>query len=201
MNRRLPNEILSHILNLVGEESTLDLKPLVLVNRQWNSMAASNLLKVICVSSLGELVRLCNQIIEYHNPENSLRSSVAKYTKTLIVSGIIDGTADSHLGLDDLGDQPRGTGEESEDYAIPADIKMEPDMIRSKLHTALSRLVLLEGFEWYGRFAGDYYLVRYLQQTKIIRHLAYGIDMFVSSESLGKPLNMLYGQNGLRQFN
>ncbi|QRW24794.1 26S proteasome non-ATPase regulatory subunit 12 [Rhizoctonia solani] len=61
---------------------------------------------------------------------------------------------------------------------------MEPDTIRQKVHAAFSHFVLLEGFEWYGRFAGDYHLARYLQQTKVIRHLAYGIDMFVSSESL-----------------
>ncbi|CAE6450231.1 unnamed protein product [Rhizoctonia solani] len=89
-----------------------------------------------------------------------------------------------HLGLEDLGEQPRGPDEGDEEDAIPPDIQMEPDTIRQKVHAAFSHFVLLEGFEWYGRFAGDYHLARYLQQTKVIRHLAYGIDMFVSSESL-----------------
>ncbi|ELU40554.1 26S proteasome non-ATPase regulatory subunit 12 [Rhizoctonia solani AG-1 IA] len=122
--------------------------------------------------------------IEYHSCGNGPKSSVANYTKTLIVSGITNGDADSHLGLEDLGEQPRGPDEGDEEDAIPPDIQMEPDTIRQKVHAAFSHFVLLEGFEWYGRFAGDYHLARYLQQTKVIRHLAYGIDMFVSSESL-----------------
>ncbi|GAB1524526.1 hypothetical protein RhiTH_007680 [Rhizoctonia solani] len=184
MPKRLPEEILSKISKLVGEESTFDLKPLSLVSRQWHSVVAPTLLSTVSISSLGKLVELCDQIVEYHSRGNGPKSSVANYTKTLIVSGITNGDADSHLGLEDLGEQPRGPDEGDEEDAIPPDIQMEPDTIRQKVHAAFSHFVLLEGFEWYGRFAGDYHLVRYLQRAKVIRHLAYGIDMFVSSESL-----------------
>ncbi|CAE7161078.1 unnamed protein product [Rhizoctonia solani] len=186
MNRRLPNEIISHISKLVGEESTLDLKPFILVNHQWHATAAPTLLAAISITSLGRLVELCDQIILYQRDGTTSRSTIAKYTKSIIVSGaiIIDGSTDSHLGLDDLGQQPRGENEGLEEDSIQADIEMEPGTIRNKLRVALSQLVLLSGFEWYGRFAGDYYLARYLQQSKTIQHLAYGIDMFVSSVSL-----------------
>ncbi|KAG8699705.1 hypothetical protein FRC11_013542, partial [Ceratobasidium sp. 423] len=184
MNKKLPAEILSKISKLAGEESTFDLKPFVLVNRQWHAAVAPTLLAAIAITSLGKLVELCDQIIAYHSSGNAPQSSVAKYTKTIIISGIINGDADSHLGLDDLGEQPRGDEEGPEEDAIKPDIEIEPDTIRDKLRLALSQLVLLDGFEWYGRFAGDYYLARYLQQSKVIRHLAYGIDMSVSSVSL-----------------
>ncbi|CAE6474082.1 hypothetical protein ACGC1H_006746 [Rhizoctonia solani] len=184
MNQRLPEEILSTISNLVGQESSFDLKPLVLVNRQWHTAVAPTLLAAISVTSLGRLVELCDQIIANCNDDNALKSSIAKYTRSIVVSGLINGDADSHLGLDDLGEQPRGSDEGAEEDAIKADIEMEPDTIRDKIRAALSRLALLDGFEWYGRFAGDYFLARYLQQSKRVRHLAYGIDMFVSSVSL-----------------
>ncbi|CAE6457891.1 unnamed protein product [Rhizoctonia solani] len=184
MSCTLPNEILYRISKLVGEESILDLKPFVLVNRQWHAAAAPALAAVISVTSLGKLIELCDQITSYQRDDTTSRSTLAKFTKTIVISGIVDGDADSHLGLDDLGAQPRGQNEGPEEDSIQADIEMEPEIIRSKLHVALSRLVLLSGFEWYGRFAGDYYLVRYLQQSKTIRHLAYGIDRSVSNVSL-----------------
>ncbi|CAE6386918.1 unnamed protein product [Rhizoctonia solani] len=184
MSKKLPEEILSKISKLIGEESTFDLKPLTLVSRQWHSVAASTLLAAISISSLGKLVELCDQVLEYHGLGNSLKSSVAKYAKTLIISGMTNGDADSHLGLEDLGKQPRGPDEGDEEDEIPPDIHVEPDTIRHKIRAALSQFALLDGFEWYGRFAGDYHIARYLQHSKVIRHLAYGIDMFVSSESL-----------------
>ncbi|CAE6470744.1 unnamed protein product [Rhizoctonia solani] len=184
MNQKIPQEILSRISKLAGEESTLDLKPLVLVSRQWHAAAAPTLLAAISVNSLGKIVELCDQIIVYNRNDNALKSSIAKYTKTVVISGSLEGGADSHLGLDDLGKQPRGDEEEPEEDALEADIEIEPDTVRDKVRAAFSQLDLVDGFEWYGRFAGDYYLARYLQQSKAIRHLAYGIDMFVSSVSL-----------------
>ncbi|KAH7334260.1 hypothetical protein B0J17DRAFT_672739 [Rhizoctonia solani] len=178
MNQQIPQEILSTILNLASEESTLALKPLTLVSRQWYTAAAPILFATISISSLGKLVQLCDQIAAYQYSDNALKSSIAKYTKTIVISGSLEGSADSHLGLDDLGEQPRGDEEGPEEDALEADIEMEPDTVREKILTALSQLVLLDGFEWYGRFAGDYYLARYLQQTKAVRRLAYGIDMF-----------------------
>ncbi|KAH7334248.1 hypothetical protein B0J17DRAFT_672703 [Rhizoctonia solani] len=185
MNRRLPNEILSRISKLVGEESTLDLKSFVLVNHRWHATAAPALLTTISINSLGKLIELCDQIGEYQNGGNTLQSAVAKCTRTIVISGSTnDGSADSHLGLEDLGVQPRGEDEGPEEDSLQADIKMEPDTIRDKVRVAFSQLVLLSGFEWYGRFAGDYHLARYLQQSNSIRYLAYGIDMLVSSVSL-----------------
>ncbi|CAE6387090.1 unnamed protein product [Rhizoctonia solani] len=189
MVSRLPNEIIYHISNLVGEESTFDLKPLVLVNRQWNSTTAPALLKVISISSLGGLVELCDQVVEYHGLGNSLRSSVAKYTKTIIIPGITYADADSHVALEDLDKQPRGPGEGDDEAAIRPDIEIKPDKIRQKIRTAFSQFILLDGFEWYGRFAGDHHLVRYLQQATVIRHLAYGTNMLMSSRSLAYRAN------------
>ncbi|CAE6474021.1 unnamed protein product [Rhizoctonia solani] len=180
----MPNEILSCISKLVGEESILDLKPFVLVNRQWHTTASPALAAVISVKSLGKLIELCDQITSYQRDDATSRSTLAKFTKTIVISGTTNGGVDCHLGLDDLGAQPRGQHEGPEEHSMQADTEMEPEIIRSKLHVALSQLVLLSGFEWYGRFAGDYYLARYLQQSKTIRHLAYGIDMFVSGNSL-----------------
>ncbi|KAG8686295.1 hypothetical protein FRC11_009189, partial [Ceratobasidium sp. 423] len=131
---------------------------------------------------------LCDQIVAYHGGGNAPQSSVAKYTKIFIISGATNGDVDSHLGLDDLGEQPRGEDEGAEEDLIQPDIEIEPDTTRDKLRTALSQLTLLDGFEWYGRFVGDYYLVRYLQQSKVIRYLACGTDMFVSSVSPGEML-------------
>ncbi|CAE6535439.1 unnamed protein product [Rhizoctonia solani] len=184
MIHRLPNEILSRISKLVGAESTFDLKPFVLVNHQWHAMAAPALLAAISITSLGDLIGLCDQVTGYQHDETASQSTIARFTKTVVVSGIIDGSADSHLGLDDLGRQSRGPDEGPDEDSIQADIELEPNTIRSKIYAAFSQLVLLNGFEWYGRFAGDYYLARYLQQSKTIRNLAYGIDMFVSSVSL-----------------
>ncbi|EUC55476.1 26S proteasome non-ATPase regulatory subunit 12, putative [Rhizoctonia solani AG-3 Rhs1AP] len=184
MNRRLPEEILVEISNLVGQDSSFALKPLALVNRQWHSAVAPTLLAAISVTSLGKLVELCDQIIVSCSANHTLKSSIAKYTRTIVISGITNGDEDSHLGLDDLGEQPRGPDEGAEEDAMKADIEIEPDTMRDNLRAALSQLVLLDGFEWYGRFAGDYFLARSLQQSKKVRHLAYGIDMFVSSVSL-----------------
>jgi hypothetical protein len=201
MGKKLPDEILSEISRLIGKESTFDLKPLTFVSHQWHAVASPTLLAAVSITSLSKLVELCDQVIQYHSLENDLKSSVAKYTKTFIISGTTKGSADSHLGLEDLGQQPRGPDEGDEEDALAPDIQIEPDTIHDKIHAAFSQLVLLSGFEWYGRFAGDYHLVRYLQQANVIRHLAYGIDMFVSSESLGKLLILSYVQRDLRNIN
>jgi hypothetical protein len=187
MFHQLPNEIVLRIARLVGEESTLDLKPLVLVNRQWHTVVAPLLLATISVSSLGNVVELCDQIISFgQRDDNAHSSSIARYTKTIVISGEIweNDRSDSRVGLEDLGEQPLGENEGSEP-AVEPDIDMPPEEVSGKIRTALPRLTSLDGFEWYGRFAGDYYLVRYLQQAKVIRHLAYGVDMFVSSASPG----------------
>ncbi|KAJ1301717.1 hypothetical protein OPQ81_008950 [Rhizoctonia solani] len=182
---KLTQDILTYISNLAGEESTLDLKPIALVSRRWHAAATPTLLAAISLTSLGKLVEFCDQIIKYQSGDNSLQSSIAKYTKTIVISSEVGGcTADSHLGLEDLGEQPRGDEEGPEGDALKADIEIEPGTIRAKICAAVSQLDLLNGFEWYGRFAGDYHLARYLQESKAIRHLAYGIDMFVSSVSL-----------------
>ncbi|CAE6470801.1 unnamed protein product [Rhizoctonia solani] len=183
MDCRLPNEILSRISKLVSQESTFDLKPFVLVNRRWHATAAPVLLAAISITSLSKLIKLCDQIVDYHS-SGTLQSTVAKWTRTIVISGTTDGSADSHLGLEDLGEQPRGDDEGPEEDSLKADVEMESNAIRDKVRAALSQLALLDGFEWYGRFAGDYHIARYLQQSKSIRHLAYGIDMFVSSVSL-----------------
>lgn len=188
MSIKLPNEVIHQISSSLGEDSSLDLKPFTLLNRQWHSVIAPVLLSTIAVSSLGKLVELCDHIISFREAAGgSLQSTIEAHTRTLVIAGEIwdAGTLDTHVGLEDLGDISRGPDEDGDDPAEP-DIELPSEQVLSSIQAALPRLVALEGFEWYGRFAGDYYLVRYLQKAKVIKHLVFGIDMQVSSPSTGK---------------
>ncbi|QRW11888.1 26S proteasome non-ATPase regulatory subunit 12 [Ceratobasidium sp. AG-Ba] len=193
MLTKLPNELIANILALVGKESSLDLKPLTLVGRQWHAVVAPSLLSIISVSSLGNLAELCDFLHSKSNSsEEGLPLAVFKNTKTIVISGKIwPAHRDCHVGLEDLGEVGEGENEDTDDPAEP-DVSLSFDEISSKLRAGLPLLAALDGLEWYGRFAGDYHLVRYLQKANIIRHLAYGIDMQVSGVSLA------YRENAFR---
>ena len=104
MSDKLPAEIIIRILFLIGEESTLYLKPFTLLNQQWHALAAPILLSTISVTSLGNLVKLCEKI---SSPKNTLRS-IEAFTKTLVIAGETwgDRIVDSHAGLEDISDLP-----------------------------------------------------------------------------------------------
>lgn len=186
MSLKLPDEVVLQISRLIGEDSSLDLKPSTLLNRQWHRVAAPLLLSTIVVSSLGKLVTLCDHIISFSKTAGgTLRSTIETHTKTLVIHGEIwkAGQQGSHLGLEDE-DLADLLDEEEDDSAEP-DIEMPSEEILSRMQSALHRLAALEGFEWYGRFAGDYYLVRYIQKANVVTYLAYGITD-VSSMSRGE---------------
>lgn len=184
MHNKLPNEILLRISKLVSNDSTLDLKPLSLLNRQWYAVVGPILLATISVSTLGQVIELCDQITCFSRSK-TFPSFIAKHAKTVVISGTMweIGVADCHFGLEDLGEQLRG--EEEGDTLVEPDVGLSSQDVSEKIHAALPSLVLLDGLEWYGRFAGDYCLVRYLQQSGVVRRLAYGVDMFVSTVSPG----------------
>jgi hypothetical protein len=187
MSRKLPNEVILRVSALLSKESSLDLKPLTLVNHQWHNVVAPALLSTISVSSLRDLVEMCDHLMSFDKHlEDTRLSSIMDNTKTIVIAGVIWGgdVADSHVGLEDLGEVARGDDEDG-DPAEP-DINIPFDEVSSKIREALPLLTKLNGLEWYGRFAGDYHLVRYLQKANVIQHLAYGIDMQVSSVSVGK---------------
>lgn len=182
MNVRFPNEILLHISKVLGEDSTLYLKPFSLLNRRWHSEVAPILLSTISVSSLGELVELCDHITSFDEvTSGTLQSTIGLHTTTIVINGksCESWTLDCHAGLEDLGYTHK-------DEEHPIGINMSSEQILSKLRDALPRLVLLAGLEWYGRFNGDYYLVRYLQDANVIKHLKYGVDEHRSRYSLGE---------------
>ncbi|KAF8600314.1 hypothetical protein BDV93DRAFT_559451 [Ceratobasidium sp. AG-I] len=188
---KLPNEVILQVSTTLAEDSSLDLKPFTLLNRRWHSVIAPALLSTISVSSLGKLVELCDHVTSFgEHTGGALQSTIETHAKTLVIAGeILDGgMLDPHVGLDDLGDIPRGEDELGDEPAEP-DTTMPPAQILSKIHSAFPRFAALEGFEWYGRFAGDYHIVRYLQKAKVIKHLAYGIDMQVSSPSIAYRQN------------
>ena len=188
MPAKLPNEVILQVSMVLAEDSSVDIKPFTLLNRQWHSVLAPVLLSTIAVSSLGKLVEFCDQITSFNeHTSGTLQSTIENHAKALVIAGEIwdAGALDSHVGLEDLGDIPRGEDELGDEPAEP-DTELPPEQILSKIHSALPRLAALEGFEWYGRFAGDYHLVRYLQKANVIKHLAYGIDMQVSSASIGE---------------
>ncbi|KAG8712825.1 hypothetical protein FRC09_019425 [Ceratobasidium sp. 395] len=190
MSHKLPNEIVLNISTWVAKDSSLDLKPLTLVDRQWHSVVAPPLLSTISVSSLGNLLALCDHLVSLGEASNdALLSALPKNAQTIVISGVIWGwRADCRVGLEDLGEIGRADGEDDEDPDEP-DVSVPFNEIVSKLRTALPFLTVLDGLEWYGRFAGDYHLVRYLQKAGVIRHLSYGVDMPVSSMSLAYRQN------------
>ncbi|KAG8781350.1 hypothetical protein FRC12_021955 [Ceratobasidium sp. 428] len=185
MSHKLPNEILLNISAWVANDSSLDLKPLTLVDRQWYSVAAPSLLSTISVTSLGNLLELCDHLVSFGgSPSDGLTSALPKNARTIVISGVIWGRrADCCVGLEDLR-EILGTGEEDTENTDELDVSVPFDEIVSKLRSALSLLTVLDGLEWYGRFVGDYHLIRYLQKAGVIRHLSYGIDTQVSSVSL-----------------
>ncbi|KAF8599700.1 hypothetical protein BDV93DRAFT_546675, partial [Ceratobasidium sp. AG-I] len=172
MSEKLPNEILLDIMSLLGEESTLYLVPFTLLNRYWHSLAAPVLLSTISVSSLGSLLGLCEQMV---SPNNTFRS-IETFTRTIIINGESwdNYTTDCHAGLEDVSNLPL-RNEADGDPAEP-DIDMPPEQVLSSLRGALTRCMALDGLEWYGRFAGDYYLTRFLQGTRAIRRVTYKIE-------------------------
>lgn len=181
ITERLPKEILLDIVSLLAKDSTLYLKPFTLLNRDWHTVAAPVLLSTISVSSLGGLVSLCEQIT---SSNNTLRS-IETFTKTIVIDGDFweDRTSDSYVGLEDVSDLPprnEADGEPNE-----PDISMPPEQVLSIIHATVSRFVALDALEWYGRFAGDYHLVRYLQRAGVIRHMTYKIEA-CSNKSTGK---------------
>ncbi|KAF8607176.1 hypothetical protein BDV93DRAFT_520066 [Ceratobasidium sp. AG-I] len=184
MPAKLPNEILLNILSLVGDYSTTDLKPLALLNRQWHRVVAPTLLSTIAVSSLGDLMELCAHLLSFGIPtDRTLRSNIGDHTRTIVINGTLweDRRSDCPVGIDGLGiispdDLLDG------DPALP-DTDMTPERIFRTIREAVPLIVALEGFEWYGRFAGDYYLAQHLQKTRKIRHLTYGIEKNVSTLS------------------
>lgn len=179
----LPNEILLHVSELLGKDSTLYLKPFSLLNRQWHSEVAPVLLSTISVSSLGKLIELCDHISSFRDvASGKLQSTIGLSTKTIVINGEIfsEGQTDCHAGLEVHSDI------QHEDQPNVIGVNMSPEQILSKLRDALPRLVLLEGLEWYGRFAGDYYLVRYLQRANVIKHLTCGIEQWGSNQSKSK---------------
>lgn len=181
MDEKLPTEILLRILALVGEDSTLYLGPVVLLNRRCHGLAAPILLSTISVSSLGNLMKLCDHIKSSSNTTKSIET----FTKTLVIAGKTwgDGIEDSYVGLEDVSELPPRNNVGGS-YIKP-DTDMPTEQILSNLRTALSHFVALDGLEWYGRFTGDYHLVRCLQDTGMIQHLAYEIDE-ASNRSIGE---------------
>ncbi|KAG8698946.1 hypothetical protein FRC09_006923 [Ceratobasidium sp. 395] len=185
MSHKLPIEILLNISAWVAKYSSLDLKPLTVVDRQWYSVAAPSLLSTISVSSLGNLLELCDHLVSLGEvSNNTLLSALPKNTQTIVISGVVWGRrADCRVGLEDLGEIGR-TDEEDTENADEPDVTMPFYGIASKLRSALPLLAVLDSLEWYGRFAGDYHLVRYLQKAGVIRYLSYGIDTQVSGAFL-----------------
>lgn len=182
MSHQLPNEIILRISTIVSKDSTLDLKPLSLLNRRWRAVVGPVLLATVSVSTLRQVVELCDQITCFNRSE-TFPSSVAKYAKTIVISGTIweAGAADCHFGLEDLGEQPRGENEG--ETPVEPDIDISSQDVSEKVRASFPHLTSLDGLEWYGRFAGDYCLVRFLQRSGMIRRLAYGVDLFVSTTS------------------
>lgn len=187
MPAKLPNEVLLNVLLLVGDYSTLDMKPLALLNRYWHRIISPKLLSTIAISSLSGLMELCSHLISSgKHKDRTPQSNIAKYAKTIVVNGTVweSWKSDCPVGID-------GLGVVSPAYILDGnptlpDADMPPEQIFSIIRDALPRLISLESFEWYGRFAGDYYLVQYLRKAHVVRRLAYGIDKNVSSLSNGK---------------
>lgn len=181
MDVRLPNEIVCNISMLVGEDSTLDLKSLTLVDHQWHAATAPLLLSTISVSSLDQIFELCDHVISSH-----LSSCIAKFTKTIVISGVNweHPRADDHPGLRYVDGQLLGADGR---LLIEPDIDILPDGMPEKIRAALLHLTSLDGLEWYGSFPGDYHLVRFLQQAHAIVHLNYAIGEYVDIRSPGKP--------------
>ncbi|KAF8598035.1 hypothetical protein BDV93DRAFT_355067 [Ceratobasidium sp. AG-I] len=179
-----PDEILLLIVHYLGAGSTHQLRNLALVGRRWYLIAAPVLLSTIAVSSLGDLVRLCDHLASAHKAhifllgrpaaaEQRHVSMIAHHTRSIIISGTwwprnLDVVTDYHIGLDQY--QPVGGG------AVPPDIEIPYHEMMSKLGASIPQLKQLKSLEWYGRFPGDYYLAAYLLKTRYLSQLTLCID-------------------------
>ncbi|KAG9096600.1 hypothetical protein FRC06_008499 [Ceratobasidium sp. 370] len=187
MNTRdFPDEILLDIAHYIAVCSSHELRNLALVSRRWYLVAAPQLLATIRVSSLGDLVRLCDHLASAHVAQNFLLghpisngynyvSMIEHHTRGIVLSGEpwpygIGVVADYYTGLDEY-QPPGGNGPLT---APDMEIKYR-DML-SKLGASIPHLKQLESLEWYGRFPGDYYLVNYLLHTRSLNRLTLGID-------------------------
>lgn len=182
--RDFPDEILLHIAHYVGAHSTHDLRDLALVGRRWYLITAPILLSTIAVSSLGDLVRLCDHLASAHKAymfllgcpattEQPYVSMIAHHTRTVVMSGTwwprnLGIVADYHTGLDQY--QPAGGG------ALPPDVEIPYFEMMAKLGESIPHLKQLNSLEWYGRFPGDYYLATYLLKTRHLSQLTLCID-------------------------
>jgi hypothetical protein len=184
--RKFPDEILLDIARYVAIHSSHNLRPLALVSRRWYLITAPSLLSHISVSSLGDLVRLCDHLASIHVAQNFLLghiiasdhqyvSMIEHHTRTIVVSGQnwpgrLGVVADYYTGLDEY-QPPGGSSPET-----APDIEITYREMFSKMGASIPHLKQLNSLEWYGRFPGDYYLVNYLLKTRNLSHLALGID-------------------------
>ncbi|QRV83140.1 F-box-like protein [Ceratobasidium sp. AG-Ba] len=184
--RYFPDEILLDIVHYVGCCSSHDLRGIALVSRRWYLVAAPELLSTVRVTSLGDLVRLCDHLAEAHVAQNFLLghpisnsnnyvSMIEYHTRSISINGRdwppeIGVVGDYHTGLDEY--QPPG----GSSLITAPDIQIKYRDMLSKLGAAIPHLKQLESLEWYGRFPGDYYLVNYLLQTRVLSRLILGID-------------------------
>ncbi|KAG8717474.1 hypothetical protein FRC09_014228, partial [Ceratobasidium sp. 395] len=189
MSHKLPNEVALNISTWVAKDSSLDLKPLTLVDRQWHSVVAPPLLSTISVSSLGNLLALCDHLVSLGEVSNDvLLSALPKNTRTIVISGVIWGwRADCRVGLEDLGEIGHTDEEDTGDPDEP-DVSVSFDETVSKIRSGLPLLTVLDGLEWYGRFAGDYHLPHELRwvPAPVQRMVAYS-DIW--------SFNLAYRQN------
>ncbi|KAF8598033.1 hypothetical protein BDV93DRAFT_610071 [Ceratobasidium sp. AG-I] len=180
---KFPDEILLLIVHYLGAPSTHDLRDLALVSRKWYLIAAPILLSTIAVSSLSDLVQLCDHIASVHRAHMSLLgrpaitrqphvSMIVRHARSLVISGthlpVLGGVVDCYTGLDRC--QPVGN------EVLPPDIEIPYDEMISKLDASIPHLKHLESFEWYGRFPGDYYLAVYLLKAGCLSRLTLCID-------------------------
>ncbi|KAG8711636.1 hypothetical protein FRC08_015664 [Ceratobasidium sp. 394] len=187
MNTRdFPDEILLDIAHYIGICSSHELRSLALVDRRWYLVAAPQLLATIRVSSLGDLVRLCDHLASAHVAQNFLLghpianghnyvSMIEHHTRGIVISGErwphgIGVVADYYTGLDKY-QPPAGNGP-----LTAPDVEIKYQDMLSKLGASMPHLKQLGSLEWYGRFPGDYYLVNYLLQTRILSRLSLCID-------------------------
>lgn len=115
-----------------------------------------------------------------------LQLTIEIHTKTIVIDGELPGDweSDCYDGLEDFGYwMPKS---EDDDAPNKVNIDASCEDITTTLQGAIPRLVSLEGLEWYGRFAGDYYLLCHLPTNGVIKHVTFGVDMDLSGHSPGE---------------